>query len=119
MLEQQKLLTPDTVQELYQVLHRKDEVIRELEEIERRWRYLHEKEAFDSRVDGYIEELGQEIQRIMERAREAEKVSLDMAEGLLTNLKNQLHGLQQAKKLFSAYRGKGWSVQGAFLDKSR
>ncbi|MCG0278384.1 MAG: flagellar protein FlgN [Thermanaeromonas sp.] len=120
VLEQQKLLKSKAIDELQRVLDRKDELIKRLEDTERQWEALLKEGTFDDGLWGFIEELKSELYTLIKRAWEAEKTSLEMAEGFLACYKSKLSGLQQARELIHAYHeGEGLPVLGAFLDKSR
>ncbi|MGI9951226.1 hypothetical protein V3F56_02600 [Moorellaceae bacterium AZ2] len=120
VLEQREVLALGRIEELGRILDRKDETIGELEELEKRWEYLREREARGdgSRAEDF-EALEREIRTIVERAGEVEGASLEIAKNLFSQIKNKLNEVQQAKVLFAAYGGAACSVQGAFLDKTR
>lgn len=117
-LRQRELLAPDKVEELHQVLGRKDEVIRRLEEVEELWKSCSREEGGEPGEEG-LKGLEQEIRVVMEQAREAEELALGLARDLLVNLQRRAEELRRAREAVSTYSGHHWAVRGAFLDKSR
>ncbi|WP_173299112.1 hypothetical protein [Thermanaeromonas sp. C210] len=118
--EQHRLLTLGSLEELGAVLDRKDEVIGELEELEKRWEYLREGQApGDGDYSGELEALEGEIRALVEQVGETERASLEVAGRLRDQIMDKLAEVQQARQLFTAYGAPDCPVQGAFLDKAR
>ncbi|HBT47567.1 MAG TPA: hypothetical protein DEA73_06780 [Peptococcaceae bacterium] len=118
--EQHRVLTLGLLEELGPVLDRKDRAIEELAELETRWEYRREAAALEEDFyPGDLEALEGEIRALVERAREMERASLELAEGLRNQVRNKLAQVRQARTLIAAYGDPSGPVQGAFLDKTR